>query len=184
MKIKLARSYLSRIDFLFLVILFFHSSLIYANEKPKRFQVDIMSELSLAGDLNINEDVLIGAELKYFLFHSGSHHPYVSAAIRTDVDKDGNAWDIWTADIGSQYDLPTLWGKRTYLEYAGGIVYSSEEISVELIDRTSTSTFDEVDFKASLGVGLDFNERIGSKLYVNQYGDIGTSLGLSLNYSF
>ncbi len=160
----------------------------HADEKgdktDERFQTSLASELPIAGSLNIDDEPLFGLELKYFLLHSNPHHVFLSGGFLTDQDKAGASVEIFNLDIGSQYDLPMLWGKRTYLEYSLGAAYISEEYSFDLIDREASNSFSESGFKASLGYGFEFTKSFGSEISLSQYSNDSRTLGISLFYSF
>lgn len=156
---------------------------VFADE-GKDYQVDFTSEILLSGSLNLEDDVLAGTELKYFLTHTVDHHPYLSVSYRTDLDHEGSSLDILGFDLGSQYDLGSIWGNRTFVEYSIGATYFNEEYSTQLIDRSTTNSFSSVGYKASLGFGFDFFDNFSTKLFFNQYDGDSRTGGLGISYSF
>ena len=152
-------------------------------DKPDRYEIDLSSELLIGGDFDLEEDVLVGGEFKYFFLEKGNNNIYLSAGFQTDMDNEGSSLDIYSLNLGSQYDLPNLWGKRTYFEYALGATYTNEAYSISLIDRDTSHSYSEVGYKASLGVGIDLSKRIGTNLFFSQYSG-GTTAGIGFTYSF
>ena len=148
------------------------------------YQLDFLSEILVDGALNIDGDVLVGAEFKYFLPYRSSQNLYMAFGYRTDLDKEGSSLDIVNIDIGGQYYFDHFWGGRSYVEYALGATYIFEEYSIQLIDREVTASFDEFGYKTSLGFGVKFQDDFRTKLFVNRYSEDSTTAGLSVSYAF
>ena len=164
-----------------LLIIPFYSA--YAEQTSQKLQLDLSAEFLIAGDIDIDDDVLAGAELSYFFYEINQTPVFLSVGVRTDVDNEGVAVDIYNIDIGSQYTLGKLFGKKTFLEYSFGATYTRQEYSISLIDREANNTFSEVGAKASLELGLALSRQFSTKLFFNQYSDT-TTTGLGLSYSF
>lgn len=181
-KLKTPSTYLFYIFYLTIISSFTHNT--FAQSSEKKFHVNFNYETPVTGILAIDDDPLFGLDIKYFLLHKKPHHVFLSASFLTDEDKTGGATEILNFNIGSQHDLGKLWGKNTYLEYAIGATYISEEYNFQLIDRDVKQSFSESGFKASIAYGLRFSPSIGAHLSLNQYSNDSTNIGLNLFYAF
>lgn len=168
----------------FILLLLFDSTAIKAGESSNDFQFDFFTEVPLSGTLSVDDDTLVGTEFKYFFQRAEPHHFFTAIGFRTDVDKSGSSLEMFNVDIGAQYDLPNFWGERSYLEYSIGATYSNEEFSFNLIDREITNSFDGSGFKASLGLGFEFETGVDTKFFINQYDGNSTTFGISFSLSF
>lgn len=148
-----------------------------------KFQFNLFTEMLMEGELDIEEDALIGGELKYFFDQNQTFKHFVAGGYRTDLENEGSSVDIFNIDIGSQYSFGKLWGNRAFVEYSVGAIYSQVDYSIDLIDRETSHSFDEFNYKASVAVGLDFQEDFSTQLFINRLGD-STTLGLGVSYRF
>lgn len=157
----------------------------YANNAnhPDAFQFDLITEILTAGELDVDEDALIGGELKYFFNQNQTFKHFIAGGYKTDMENAGSSVDIFNLDIGSQYALASIWGNRTFVEYSIGAIYQQTDYSIALIDRETSHWFDEFNYKASVAVGFDFQDDFSSKLFINRLGD-STTIGLGLSYRF
>ncbi|MDA9557443.1 hypothetical protein N9R79_08090 [Vibrio sp.] len=159
------------------------SSNVQSSETEKSVQVDVSSEMLATGDMDIEDDVLLGAEVKAFFWQSSRHHPYSALGYKTDLDDEGVAVEHYYVDLGAQYDVTSVWGKGLFIEYSIGLAEVTEDYSIQLIDRNTTHSYSESVYKASFGAGINWNQSWSSKLYINQFDDT-TNLGLSVGYAF
>lgn len=146
-------------------------------------QINITAQSPILGDLNIQDELFLGTNFKYFLTHFGRHHLFLSGGYLTNSDNTGGSTEIFNIDVGSQFDLRRLWGKRNYIEYSAGITYTNEEYVFNFLDREVTNSFSDTSFKASLGYGFDFTRDVGTKISIDQY-DNSTTLGFNFYYQF
>lgn len=156
----------------------------YAELNQNLFQINVMSEFLAAGGLNLEDDVLMGIEGMVYFSGNANRRYFLSGGFRTDLDNEGSTLDILSADVGAQFGLGTLFEKPLYLESSLGVNYIRSEYATQLIERQAVNGFDSLGFKASLGLGLNIHENLGTKLYINQFGGDGTTLGLGFSYSF
>ncbi|MFL7012898.1 hypothetical protein [Enterovibrio norvegicus] len=159
------------------------SSMIQA-EQRNPYQIAISGEAFATGALGGEDEMLVGMEFKYFFLPTTPFHPFLAAGYKTDIDKEGSAVDIVYADVGSQWDFAEFWGNRAFLEASIGAAYINEEIAVSLLDREANNSYSEFDFKASLGLGVEWQKAFGTTLVVNQYGSNDLTGGLSFSYAF
>lgn len=148
-----------------------------------KFQFDLFTEMLMEGDLDIEEDALIGGELKYFFDQNSAFKHFIAGGYRTDLENEGSSVDIFNLDIGSQYQFATMWDNRAFVEYSIGAIYSQVDYSISLIDRDTSHSFDEFNYKASVAVGFDFQDDFSTKLFFNRLGDSST-IGLGFSYRF
>lgn len=153
-------------------------------EEGNPYQIAISGEAFATGALGGEDEMLVGMEFKYFFLPTTPFHPFLAAGYKTDIDKEGSAVDIVYADVGSQWDFAEFWGNRAFLEASIGAAYINEEIAVSLLDREANNSYSEFDFKASLGLGVEWQKAFGTTLVVNQYGSDDLTAGLSFSYSF
>lgn len=156
----------------------------YAELNQNLFQINVMSEFLAAGGLNLEDDVLLGIEGTVYFSSDGNRRYFLSGGFRTDLDSEGSTLDILSADVGAQFGLGTLFEKPLYLESSLGVNYMRREYATQLIERQAVNDFDSLGFKASLGLGLNIQENLGAKLYLNQFGGDATTLGLGFSYGF
>ncbi|MBE1275678.1 hypothetical protein [Enterovibrio baiacu] len=159
------------------------SGMVQAKERNP-FQIAISAETFAAGALGGEDEMLVGTEFKYFFLSTNPFYPFLVAGYKTDIDKEGSAVDIVYADVGSQWDFAEFWGNRAFLEASIGAAYINEEIAVSLLDREANNSYSDFDFKASLGLGVEWQKAFGTTLVVNQYGSDDLTAGLSFSYSF
>ncbi|NGN96938.1 hypothetical protein G5S52_04505 [Grimontia sp. S25] len=156
----------------------------YSQDDFNTYQLDITTEILTEGGVAAEDELLIGGEFRYFFLRQSPFHLYLSSGYRTDSDDEGSTFDIYNADFGSQWDFGYFWGNRAFLEAAVGAAYIQESYAISLIDRNASSDFDEFTYKAAFGLGVEWQNTVGTKLFINQYGSDYRTLGISLSYSF
>jgi len=156
----------------------------YAKDEDKDWQINLLSEYFLQGDYGVTYDAVIGGELVYFFSHKQAWHHFFKSGYRRNTEQNGAALNLYNIDIGSKFDITTLWERNLFIEYSVGAVYSDEKFSTQLIDRKATSRFSDWNFQSAVGIGMDFNEQFSSKIYVNQIGATATSIGVSFSVIF
>lgn len=152
--------------------------------------LNLSSEYLFEGSYAGSYETLAGGGIRYDLSDlldtpdSNAWRHHLTASYHTAVDGEGSELNLFSAGIGSSYDVTTVYGKPLFVDYTIGAVYSSETFSSRLIDRTAKTTFSSTDYLLSLGTGMRFTGSISSRLYVSRFGDNGTSAGLSLSVEF
>ncbi|APD06766.1 hypothetical protein UJ101_01247 [Flavobacteriaceae bacterium UJ101] len=159
-------------------------TIVYSQEKPK-FQVGLSGSYVSAGEYMSSYDMLGGVDAKYFLKQGEKLHPFVNAGILMDVSGSSET-SLFGANlgVGAQYDLIQIKNKPLYLELGIGGIYTNEQFSTQLIDRTVDTTVSEVDFMGNLGVGYRWSKHINTQLNLTQIGSKATGIGFGISYSF
>ena len=149
-------------------------------------QISLSYDLPTAGQLNIDEDPLLGVEYRRYLTWPDSLQSFAAAGFKTDTDNVGIATDIFYADIGMQYDFATFSASQSFVELSLGATYGIEEYSIELIDREVSDSTSEFGIKTSFAIGHKFNNGFGLVLGLNEFsqGISGRTLSLNFTYAF
>lgn len=153
-------------------------------EDTKDYQLSLTTDLMWQGDFSINHDAIVGVDLQYYLKDEQPWRHFLTTGYRQSAETEGASLTIFNAGMGTQYEFGKLWGKSVYSEFTLGAMYSQEKFSVTLIDREASSSFQDWDIQASMGIGMNFSETYSGKLYLKQFGSKGNSLGLSFSTSF
>lgn len=138
----------------------------------------------LRGSYEPSYDVLIGGEIKYNFFKKGEWNHFVKAGMTGNIETSDSKLTIYDFGVGSRYQFAKAWNKSVYVDYSLGAAYHIEEFSFQLSDGVRNSSFNTWEYQAGIGLGMDFNKNLSSRLFVNQLGTQGTSMGLDIAYKF
>jgi len=178
---------LSRLNghpFIFSICMLAAASKGYAEENGPVVQINLLSEYFIKGDYSLSYDVLVGSEIQYYFSHSQPLHHFVKSGYRASTSQSGSALELFNLDLGSRYHMGTFWGNKLFANYSVGAVYSSEEFSIQLIDREANTSFSDWALQGSVALDMELGNQLSSKLFFNQIDSKGSSAGLSVSLAF
>lgn len=160
-----------------------------AEQQNKDFQLNLNAEYLFQGNYDVTYDAFAGAELQYFFSENKDWKHFIRGGFKQNIidansANNGPSINIYSLDVGSRYNLTSIWNHNLYGEYSLGVAHSREEFSAELIDRTTKDSFSETNLKASLGLGMEFSQHLDGQLFVNQIGSKSSSVGFGVSYKF
>lgn len=164
-----------------IAMLLTHQSI--AKDIAPRFSASLLAETLAAGDLNIDDELLLGVALRYDIKQTDHRDYFIEAGLKTDTDNEGSSVDIASLGVGIEQTFAPNWRGKPYARYSLGVARTTENVAINLIDRSTEHTFTDTDFTANATVGVHLSKALGSEFYVNQLGG-STTVGLSLSYSF
>lgn len=164
-------------------------SLNYAHAELDTFNIEdielnLNAQYLITGNYQPSYDYIVGSEFKYNIAQTKKSDFFVKGGIYGNIESSDSKLSIYSASVGHKYDFYSVFDKDVFVDYSLGLAYHSEEFSTQLIDRTVTTTFTNWEYQADAGIGIDFNEHLSSRLFINQLGSQGTAAGLDVSFRF
>lgn len=147
-------------------------------------KISLNAQYVALGDYEPSYDVLVGSEAEYSFLKKGDWHHFVKGGISGNIESSDSKLTIYDVGIGSRYHFFKAWNKDFFVDYSLGGAYHVEKFSTQLSDGVVNSTFNTWEYQAGIGMGVNFNEKLSSRIFINRLGSQGTAAGLDVSLKF
>ena len=153
-------------------------------DAPPKFGIGLTTGVFLTGELDASHNFSAGLQGQYFFKHTENFNHFATLGFTRDINTEGINLTAIDLGIGTEYDLFNIGKRPIYLTAYVSALYYNETFSVELIEGTRETSFDEFGFKANFGIGYHISKRLSLAIGLTQFHTNGTTAGFHLSYRF